>query len=100
MRRELILKTEFNVVNVDKLTYAGNLDSVSCISNSDKYIFEQADICNENALTKLFSKYQPTIVMHLAAESHVDRSIDSPNEFIDTNMIGTFKLLEAANYYF
>ena len=98
--RELILKTEFNVVNVDKLTYAGNLDSVSCISNSDKYIFEQADICNENALTKLFSKYQPTLVMHLAAESHVDRSIDSPNAFIDTNIIGTFKLLEAANYYF
>ena len=98
--KTVIDKVDCEVVNVDKLTYAGNLDSLSEIIGCSRYIWEQVDICDGQALVKLFQKHQPTSVMHLAAESHVDRSIDAPADFIDTNITGTFNLLEAARYYF
>lgn len=97
--RHIIENTTDSVINVDKLTYAGNLASVDSISKSDRYTFEQADICNAAAMQELFSKYQPDAVMHLAAESHVDRSIDGPVAFIETNIFGTYTLLEAARNY-
>jgi dTDP-glucose 4,6-dehydratase len=98
--RAIINQTNYNVINLDKLTYAGNLDSLKDISNSDRYSFEHLDICDENALTKIFEQYMPDAVMHLAAESHVDRSIDGPSNFINTNIVGTFKLLEVSRHYF
>lgn len=98
--REIIHNTEYQVVNIDKLTYAGNLDSVAIISDSKRYSHEQLDICDSKELARVFKKYQPTYVMHLAAESHVDRSIVGPADFINTNITGTFTLLEAARYYF
>jgi dTDP-glucose 4,6-dehydratase len=98
--RYLIRHTEHNVVNVDKLTYAGNLDSLSSVSDHEDYIFEQVDICDSRELERVFNKYQPTAVMHLAAESHVDRSIDGPAEFIATNIVGTFNLLEVSRRYY
>lgn len=97
--RHLINDTKHSVVNIDKLTYAGNLNSLDSIANSPRYIFERADICDSVAIIALFEKYKPDIVMHLAAESHVDRSINGPNEFIHTNIIGTYTLLEAARAY-
>ena len=97
--RYLINDTNHGVINVDKLTYAGNLDSLASVSNSDRYFFEQADICDRHAMDKLFCEYQPDLVMHLAAESHVDRSIDGAGEFIQTNIVGTFQLLEASRAY-
>ncbi len=97
--RHIIKNTNNSVVNVDKLTYAGNLNSVRDVAKESRYVFEQADICNAEAMEFLFSKYQPDAVMHLAAESHVDRSIDGPAEFIETNIIGTYTLLEAARNY-
>ncbi|EAR07912.1 dTDP-glucose 4,6-dehydratase [Reinekea blandensis] len=97
--RELIKQGNTKVVNVDKLTYAGNLESLTEVENSPNYVFEKADICDATAMAKLFSQYQPTAVMHLAAESHVDRSIDGPAEFIQTNIVGTYTLLEAARSY-
>jgi dTDP-glucose 4,6-dehydratase len=98
--RNLIKHTDYQVVNVDKLTYAGNLDSLIDIIGHKNYTFEQVDICDFNEVKQLFSRYQPTAVMHLAAESHVDRSIDDPSDFITTNIIGTFNLLEAARWYY
>ena len=98
--RHIINHTQDSVVNLDKLTYAGNLDSVSSVANSERYAFEQADICDRAALDKIFAEHQPDAVMHLAAESHVDRSIDSAGEFIQTNIVGTFTLLEAARAYY
>lgn len=98
--RSIINKTKFDVVNLDKLTYAGNLDSLPNIANSNRYSHEKLDICDANALTRVFEQYQPNFVMHLAAESHVDRSIDGPADFIDTNIVGTFNLLEAARHYY
>ena len=98
--RALVKNTNNDMVNLDKLTYAGNLDSLLCIADSQRYCHEQVDICAAPALDRVFQKYQPTCVMHLAAESHVDRSIDAPADFIDTNIIGTFNLLEAARRYF
>lgn len=98
--RFLISKTNHVVINVDKLTYAGNLDSLLPVSQSNRYFFEMIDICDKDSLNSVFQKYQPNIVMHLAAESHVDRSIDGPSEFINTNIIGTFTLLEASLNYF
>jgi dTDP-glucose 4,6-dehydratase len=80
--RELIQNSTHHVVNVDKLTYAGNLESLASVEASDRYAFEQADICDAYAMQQLFEKHQPDVVMHLAAESHVDRSIDGPAEFI------------------
>ena len=97
--RHIINNTQDSVVNVDKLTYAGNLESLLEISDSNRYCFEQADICNRLELERIFSEHKPDAVMHLAAESHVDRSIDGPAAFIQTNIIGTFNLLEAAKKY-
>ncbi len=97
--RLLIGETDATVVNVDKLTYAANLDTLETVSNSDRYHLEQVDICDADRVAQLFTKYQPDTVMHLAAESHVDRSIDGPAEFIQTNIVGTFVLLEAALAY-
>ena len=94
--RELIDSTSHEVVNLDKLTYAGNLDSLVSVSDHPRYVFEHADICDAEALARIFSVHQPDIVMHLAAESHVDRSISGPDAFIDTNVIGTHALLKAA----
>lgn len=97
--RHLLTSTNFSVVNVDKLTYAGNLSTVAEVSDSERYSFEQVDICDREAVDALFSKYQPCAIMHLAAESHVDRSIDGPAAFIETNIVGTYTLLEAARTY-
>ena len=98
--RHLILNTSSCVCVVDKLTYAGNLESLAPVSDSDRYCFEQADICDKAALDRIFAEFRPTHVMHLAAESHVDRSIDGPGEFIQTNVVGTYTLLEAARKYY
>lgn len=97
--RLLISETEHTVVNIDKLTYAGNLDSLAEIDSSERYHFEQVDICNAAAVAQLFKKYQPEVIMHLAAESHVDRSITGAADFINTNINGTFVLLEVARKY-
>ena len=97
--RHIINNTNHSVINVDKLTYAGNLESLTSIENSNRYAFEQVDICDANEIKRVFSKHQPDIVMHLAAESHVDRSIDGPGEFIQTNIVGTYVLLEEARDY-
>ena len=97
--RYLINNTNYRVVNIDKLTYAGNLASLSTISNHPHYNFIRADICDANVMDKVFAEFQPDVVMHLAAESHVDRSIDGPSEFIQTNIVGTYTLLEAARKY-
>ena len=94
--RHLIGDTDHEVVNVDKLTYAGNLQSLGSASSSDRYTFEEVDICDAAALDRIFREHQPDAVMHLAAESHVDRSIDGPGEFIQTNLVGTYTLLEAS----
>ena len=97
--RHIIQNTNDSVINVDKLTYAGNLESLLEISNSKRYVFEQVDICNRTELDRVFSEYKPDAVMHLAAESHVDRSIDGPAVFIETNIVGTYTLLEATRQY-
>jgi dTDP-glucose 4,6-dehydratase len=97
--RHLIAGTDCRVINVDKLTYAGNLDSLAEAAKSRRHVFEQVDICDAPALARLFEKHRPDAVMHLAAESHVDRSIAGPAEFIQTNITGTYTLLEAARAY-
>jgi dTDP-glucose 4,6-dehydratase len=97
--RHIINNTDNSVVNVDKLTYAGNLESLASISNNDRYLFERVDICNKFELVRIFNAYKPDVVMHLAAESHVDRSIDSPDDFIQTNIVGTYNMLEVARVY-
>ena len=97
--RHLINDTTHEVANVDKLTYAGNLESLSAVADSPRYRFHQVDICDGPALAKVFADFRPTAVMHLAAESHVDRSIDGPAAFIQTNVVGTYTLLEAARAY-
>ena len=94
--RELINNTEHRVINIDKLTYAGNLESLTDIDQNPRYTFIKADICDANAMQAAFNQHQPDIVMHLAAESHVDRSIDGPADFIQTNIVGTSVLLETA----
>jgi dTDP-glucose 4,6-dehydratase len=88
------------VVNLDKLTYAGNLESLPGAALNHRYCFEQVDICDESALQEIFRIHQPSCIMHLAAESHVDRSIDSPDEFINTNIIGTYRLLQQSRTYY
>ena len=98
--RHIINNTQDSVINLDKLTYAGNLDSIASVADSERYAFVQADICDRAALDKIFAEHQPDAIMHLAAESHVDRSIDSAGEFIHTNIVGTFTLLEAARAYY
>lgn len=97
--RHIIENTDDSVVNVDKLTYAGNQESLAEVSDSDRYVFEQVDICNRAELDRVFKTHRPDAVMHLAAESHVDRSIDGPAAFMETNIIGTYTLLEAARQY-
>ncbi len=94
--RQFINDTDNSVVNVDKLTYAGNLQSLESVSNNPRYRFEQVDICDAGELARVFREHQPDAVMHLAAESHVDRSISGPATFIQTNIVGTYTLLEAA----
>ena len=88
-----------DVINVDKLTYAANIANVAPVSNSPRYSFEQADICDRSAMDAILAKYQPDAVMHLAAESHVDRSIDGPAAFMETNIAGTYTLLEASRSF-
>ncbi|KXS55214.1 MAG: dTDP-glucose 4,6-dehydratase [Marinobacter sp. T13-3] len=97
--RELINNTGHTVVNLDKLTYAGNLESLASIEENPRYTFIKADICDAGAMQSALAEHQPDIIMHLAAESHVDRSIDGPAEFIETNVVGTSVLLEAARQY-
>lgn len=97
--RFLIEETDHHVLNLDKLTYAGNLESLSIIAQNPRYHFMQCDVCNRGLVSKLFTDFQPDVVMHLAAESHVDRSIDSPDEFIKTNIVGTSVMLECAREY-
>lgn len=97
--RHIINNTDDKVLNIDKLTYAGNLESLKDIDQSARYDFQQIDICDKEALEQVFDSFQPNLVMHLAAESHVDRSIDGPAEFINTNIIGTYHLLEVARQY-
>jgi dTDP-glucose 4,6-dehydratase len=97
--RHFILELGHEVVVVDKLTYAGNLASLTPVASSPHYAFEKLDICDAEAIRGVFSKYQPAAVVHLAAESHVDRSISGSNVFIQTNVVGTFNLLEAAREY-
>jgi dTDP-glucose 4,6-dehydratase len=97
--RYIINNTNYSVVNVDKLTYAGNPESLALVESDSKYVFEQVDICDKKETKRVFNVHQPDIVMHLAAESHVDRSIDGPSEFIKTNIVGTYILLEEARFY-
>ena len=97
--RHIINDTQDAVINVDKLTYAGNLESLVSVDKNERYVFEQADICDRAAMDRIFAEHQPDAVMHLAAESHVDRSIDGPAAFIETNIVGTYTLLEAARHY-
>jgi dTDP-glucose 4,6-dehydratase len=92
-------KPSWVVGNVDKLTYAGNLESLQSISSSKNYSFHQIDICDRSSIMKLFETFRPEGIIHLAAESHVDRSIDGPGEFIQTNIMGTYNLLECARSY-
>lgn len=98
--RHLITNTNEKVVNVDALTYSGNLENLISVSENERYFFEQANICDEKRIKEIFAKYKPSKVIHLAAESHVDRSIDGPREFIQTNIIGTYNLLEASREYY
>ncbi len=97
--RHFINNTQHHVFNVDKLTYAGNLESLKLVEHSDRYQFERADICDAAAMQRIFDTFKPDAIMHLAAESHVDRSIDGPADFIETNIVGTYQLLEVARAY-
>ncbi|MEH6401802.1 MAG: dTDP-glucose 4,6-dehydratase [Sneathiella sp.] len=97
--RDLILKDQEDVVSIDKLTYAGSEENLVEIASSDRHYFEKVDICDGSKISSLFEKYKPTAVYHLAAESHVDRSIDGPADFVQTNLVGTFTMLQAALEY-
>ncbi len=97
--RLLIADSDWRIVNIDKLTYAGNLESLAMLGDEPRHIFSQTDICDRAALDRLFAEYRPAGVIHLAAESHVDRSIHGPGDFITTNIVGTYTLLEAARTY-
>jgi len=97
--RYIINDTNHSVINIDKLTYAGNLESLTSVESDARYVFEQVDICDPAEIKRIFNEYQPDVIMHLAAESHVDRSIDGPGEFIQTNIVGTYILLEQAREY-
>ena len=98
--RHIIADTQDQVCVLDKLTYAGNLENLAPVSNDPRFTFEKVDICNKAEVDRVFAEFKPTHVMHLAAESHVDRSIDGPGEFIQTNIVGTYTLLEAARKYY
>jgi dTDP-glucose 4,6-dehydratase len=97
--RHIINNSNHSVINVDKLTYAGNLETLTSVENNPRYVFEQVDICNSIEIFKVFNTHQPDLVIHLAAETHVDRSIDSPDKFIQTNIFGTYTLLETTRNY-
>ena len=97
--RHIVLNTDDTVINIDKLTYAGNLDSLAEVTPHPRYAFEQQDILDRTSLERVFEKHRPDAVMHLAAESHVDRSIDGPDDFIQTNIVGTYTLLEVMRKY-
>ncbi|MBA1330766.1 dTDP-glucose 4,6-dehydratase, partial [Candidatus Endoriftia persephone str. Guaymas] len=97
--RYLINETDHHVVNLDKLTYAGNLESLAAVDGSERYAFERVDICDQAEVDRVFREHHPDLVMHLAAESHVDRSISGPAEFIQTNITGSYVMLEAARQY-
>ena len=97
--RLLVKEKGCSVINLDKLTYAGNAESLADLADDPNYSFEPIDLCDAAALSTVFDKHQPDAVMHLAAESHVDRSIDGPGEFIQTNIVGTYNLLQAALAY-
>lgn len=97
--RHIIQETDVRVVNLDKLTYAANPDALRGLDNNPRYAFEKADICDRTAVDEIFSRHKPDAVMHLAAESHVDRSIDGPADFIETNIVGSYVMLEAARLY-
>ena len=97
--RHLIKNTGHEVLNLDKLTYAGNLESLQSIATDTRYEFVQADIVDQAAVSAIIARFQPQAIMHLAAESHVDRSIDGPSDFIQTNIVGTYSLLEATRAY-
>jgi dTDP-glucose 4,6-dehydratase len=97
--RFLIEETDHQVLNLDKLTYAGNLESLAGVSGNSRYQFVQGDVCDRDLVSKLFTEFKPDVVMHLAAESHVDRSIDGPAEFIQTNIVGTSVMLDCAREY-
>ena len=97
--RHIVQNTSNHVLNIDKLTYAGNLESLKEIEQHPNYQFEQVDICDTERITAVIAAFQPDSIMHLAAESHVDRSIDGPAAFIQTNIVGTYTLLEAARKY-
>ena len=97
--RQYINDTEHEVINLDALTYAGNLESLAEVNQNPRYTFEHANICDVKALERIFVQHQPDAIMHLAAESHVDRSIDGPAEFIQTNIVGTYNLLDVAKKY-
>jgi dTDP-glucose 4,6-dehydratase len=98
--RQLVASRSVSVVNVDKLTYAANPRSLDSIANDARYAFQQADICDRATMDAIFARYQPTAIIHLAAESHVDRSITGADAFLETNVIGTYRLLEAAKSYY
>jgi dTDP-glucose 4,6-dehydratase len=98
--RHIIDNTQDSVINIDKLTYAGNLSSLQSVSNSERYVFEQVDICDSQELRRVFEEHKPNKVMHLAAESHVDRSIDGPGAFVTTNIVGTYLLLEEVRRFY
>lgn len=97
--RQIVSQTDDTVINVDKLTYAGNLESLADTRNHPRHTFCRADICDGNAIGALLAEHQPTAIIHLAAESHVDRSIDGPGEFVRTNMVGTYTMLDEARRY-
>ncbi|MCX8639116.1 dTDP-glucose 4,6-dehydratase [Gilliamella sp. B3172] len=97
--RYIIEQTAHQVINLDKLTYAANLQALQSVSTNNRYFFEKVDICHRHALDHIFEQYQPNAIIHLAAESHVDRSINHPAKFIETNVIGTFTLLESSYHY-
>src|SRR5215475_11022206 len=97
--RHLVAHTDHEVLVIDKLTYAGNLASLASVQSHPRYHFSRTDICDRSAVANIFACFEPEAVMHLAAESHVDRSIDGPAEFINTNVVGTYVLLEAALAY-
>lgn len=97
--RHIINSTSFNVINVDKLTYASNPESLLSIEGNPRYSFEKADVCDARSIRLIFKKYKPDIVMHLAAETHVDKSIDGPDDFLQTNVFGTYVMLEESKSY-
>lgn len=97
--RHIINKTNHVILNLDKLTYAGNLESLLSVKINRRYSFKKIDICNSNKIKKIFFEFKPDIIIHLAAETHVDRSIDNSEKFIKTNILGTYTLLEEARKY-